>query len=180
MTWTVDGTGADVSFSLNSDGGWKFQGRGKQYCSPSGGDISIFDTLRPIRELEWAIKGGTLTELDGTVLSSELWKKYQQDTTRSCAAISYFPPDANGPAFLGATILLGTGISPIMYDICKLLLSNRSLKYRIGFDFIGFRVEHASHDTPSVREFTHPDLLTRRPYITSGVSLILPDADQPR
>jgi hypothetical protein len=124
------------------------------------------------------MKGGALTQLDGSPVNSKLWNTYQEDATRSCAEISYYPPEGREEAFLGATVLLGTATSPIVYDICKVLLTNRNLKYRIMFDFWGL-VEGGLPETPSVKEFTHPDILTRRAYITSGIWLILPTSDLP-
>ena len=180
MTWTVDGTGADVSFALAFNGAWVFRGHGTQHCRPSGGDISIFDIVRSISQLEWSMKGGKLTEIDASAVNRELWNEYQKDTNRSCAGISYYPPEGREEASLDAIVLLGTDASPIVYDMCKLLLTNRNLKYRVMFEFDGLRVERSpSHEIPSVNEFTHPDILTRRPYITSDISLILPDRDLP-
>jgi hypothetical protein len=173
VTWTVDGTGADVSFALAFNGVWEFRGHGAQSCWPSGGgDISIVDIVRSIR-MDWSIKGGKLTEVDASPAKSELWNEYQKDTTRSRAGISYYPPEDREKAFLIATVLLGTDVSPIVYDMCKVLLTNQNLQYRLKFDFLGLPKRSASHEILSLNEFTHPDFLTRRPYITSDISLIL-------
>jgi hypothetical protein len=122
-----------------------------------------------------------LTELDADGLSTEFWAQYQEDPNRSLAMIRYRPGEGRAADFLYATVLIGSGIAPLVYDICKALLSNKGLKYRLLFDFFGFRPTEVDDPArPSVAEFAHADLLRSRPYITSGINIIVPDGDLPR
>jgi hypothetical protein len=178
--WTVDGTGADIMFDLGFHGAWEFQGRGSQDYR----GISLRDELSQVPEMTWSIKGGSLTRdailrrsvaaprhLPGpATVGDEFWTQYQENTKRSLAAIYYLPAGGHGYGhLLRAAILLGSDVAPLVYDTCKVLMNNRTMKYRLLFD-----VDVAAF---RVKEFAHPFLFERRPFITDGIRLTIRNAD---
>ena len=87
--WYVDGTGADVSFSIHSDGHWSIAGHGKHYCRPSAGDFSFLSKIGAVKEMSWRMHSCGTEQASVDIARSGVWKRFNENPIRSLASISY-------------------------------------------------------------------------------------------
>ena len=179
--WYIDGTGADVSFSIDSDGHWSIAGHGKHYCRPSAGDFSFLSKVGAVKEMSWRMHSSGTEQASVDIARSGVWKRFNENPIQSLASISYLSGNSDESALLYAQIMLSENMGMIFYDLCKTIIRRSEIRYRLMFEFFGL-LPVPSSDAPellSVAEFMNPDVLDNKSYICKNFDFILPDTELP-
>jgi hypothetical protein len=174
--WYIDGTGADLSFSIDSNGRWRIWGHGKHYCEPSTGDLSFLTQISAVKEMSWDMYSSGTEAAGVDIARPGVWKRFQENPSQSLASISYL---SGSPGSLWAQIMLTENMGIIFYDLCKTIMGRSEIRYRLMLEFFGLLTEPSSQapDLLSVTEFMNPDVLDNKSYICENFKFILPDRE---
>jgi hypothetical protein len=134
------------------------------------------------RHRSWDLHSSDAAEHEYDEVGHGLKSFFTQNDGRAAALITYFEPQRQRPAIVGASILMPRSVFQDTISLLKLAIGNPKIKYVIALEFYGLSDLGAptTSTLPNIAEFVNSDFLHRRAYFSSEVSVSVshvPDPD---
>jgi hypothetical protein len=170
MSWIFEGSAADISLALSETGHWTVYGTATQDCRPASHNWDIVRHVRGLLGL-WSIHSIEDSEhhYDGAGLG--LKKFFEGNRGKSAALIHYFHPTKTEKAAIGLSIVMPPELAAQVVVTFRAVIGNPAIRYIFCPEFFGISDKAAPSSIPSISEFLHSDILERRGYLSSEITI---------
>jgi hypothetical protein len=173
--WAFEGAGNAIYFREHENVSFSIHGNlASQDCRPAAGDLSILEVIEGVKAehdyLNFSIFTSQSEEHEIHAGRVSLQQALQAKPTRSHAMITYLPKDGFASPTISVTVILCDRSIERVFDMYKRLFGRADLRHRIIVDFIGLLPKpRPESNVLSLPEFTDPDFLNNKPYVTDSV-----------
>ena len=171
MSWFITGSRAGIVLAVSDSGNPICHGQGQHEPKPVGlndyGRNINYPLLQRLQRAEcsWtiALPSEAPVHIDGN--GDGLIGRIQEAPEKSHGMIKFFPDPTD---LVGIVAVIPEPAFSHIRRLMELVLLCESLSYSITVDFLGFRVPHATTETPTWEEF-----VDGKPYFFNDVSVAL-------
>lgn len=170
MTWSIEGNRHGTVLAVSDSGLPICHGEGQHIPIPPGlneygGNINraLLNRLQKAK-CAWTVASTSElpTHIDGG--GQGLIERIQQAPTKAHGMVTFF----SDPDLVGIVSAVPEPALMHIRRLLELLLLSEFLRYSITFDFLGFRVPHATTNTPTWEEF-----MDGKPYFFNQITFAL-------